>query len=816
MISPSCALTSNESKKIGIADASIRHSRSPDNEQNNLSSRLVTLSNLLDSRAKSLQAAEAKLSSEKHAVHQCRAALNSVECCARKHLSDLFHDIAVRQKSLSNRESRLFHMRQNLEARFSAASQLLSDATDIGRQLSANRAELANLRNQLDEHRIALKEARRALVDAQTQRENALNDTRTLLEDRRKLEVTSKSLEKMNASLIDRETTIARREEEVSNRHASVVKFAALKRVVAPLQMLLEDLAAADGVSVPDVASDIAGALDTAIVRIAEARTRVRSMIETRAQLDVQRAQLDERKRALDVEFASLREQKIAVAADERRISGMRQSTERARQESETAMHTATEARIQLESREEDIRSREEQLLVAEDDLSRRESAVEQAERTLSRKERCISRAQAAIETREHALDRRLRDLDTERGTIHSIRKEIELREGLLNTRELELTVREAHDRSEARAFILSPYSQRMKTDANLRASGTNQHKAMQQSAGGAQSSENNIIQSEADGLVETKEKKHQNSAELPKMSAPAVRRQLAFESSTKELRDHPESAFAPMSLKRNKVVTDRSLSGPGTATTPLVPQVLEADSMIPKDDESEAAAEQLLPELVSVRTLWKERITRLEDVVQNMHEQSSMRRHIQSVLSLVAQALQNLRKDVEATPLSTDGVATHREAYRREQLAQVRWSDILHQQLNVVREVQTGMLIGSRDNREDSRTVNSVFSINETLSKKGASVSSAESFQSLSYPHLSRNEAGGNDSLSLIKPIGDVATSQSPDFLIESETNDTMELSTQRSGQIELHMHGDNDKVQLLGADNCLPFYLRNENEIS
>ena len=116
-------------------------------------------------------------------------------------------------------------------------------------------------------------------------------------------------------------------------------------------------------------------------------------------------------------------------------------------------------------------------------------------------------------------------------------------------------------------------------------------------------------------------------------------------------------------------------------------------------DDDSEAAAEQLLPELLGVRSYWKERVERLERLVQSMlNKPWSIKPHVREALESVREGLRTIRKEIDT--LAKPQGNSPKEAYISEQATQIRWRDRMKEHFNSVCEVQAGLLISL--NREE------------------------------------------------------------------------------------------------------------------
>lgn len=622
--------------------------------------RLTSLAKLLDTRTQTLHAAESKILTQRDDLQRQETALHATESRTREQLSELLNDLAHRQKALSARESHLRQAKKNMSPLLSSARVLLSSASDIAKQLPARQTELRETQLTLKRHNTALADAKVALAHAQRQREGVLKDTSNLMEDRRKLQRTTERLQQLDAAIQKRDEEVTRHEVQLASRETQLSKYACLQRVVTPLQHLLDELFAADGKPAPTISDDLVHGVETLVSRVSDARSEARTLAETKTSLSTKSLALEERARRLRLEESAVRERQDALLSEKRRVTALKQTSENLLAQAEASKRTAEELNVRIEAREDRLSPREASVFAAEEAIGRREKAVDALEHALRRKEQSISRAQITLTARETEAQRRLKDIEIDRKAVETMRKEVEVREGLLHNREL--------DRYQ--------YASRMDEPAEIAA----------------------------------------DPAPLPERRESAdpatVRRQLAFESSSKVQSKLPPQAAAETGMSTapgqngnaqprtvNFHAVDTSASADASERPADIQHAQHVDER--EDAESEDAAQQLLPELMSARSLWKERIVRLEDVVRNMREQSwTVRPHVQPVLISVADILRALRGEVETPPETPPGVEclSSRLMYSREQKCQVRWSTALREQLDAVRQVQTGILIGIRD----------------------------------------------------------------------------------------------------------------------
>lgn len=719
--------------------------------------RLSKLAQLLDTRAANLETTETQLAQRRAALDDRHAKLFSIESRAREQVSALLSDIAARQATLATREARLRDAKSVLSTRLQAIRPILTSAAEIARQLPGRKEELNNLRTALDDHSAALVDARAALADANTRRDEAAAETSKLLEERTKLQRISDRLESLDQSLGQRENVLNEREASLKLREDQVSSYTPLQRLIPPLQLLLDDLStlrldsasnlagdtaagSPEDQGPPDVATDPAGAVRSALQLLGLARKQLGILSEKRAELESVRSNLDDRARKLASESTSIRDARAALVAEERAVTASRRSVDRARAENEAANRGLNDMREQLDAREEALVLREARIVAMEDDVARRENAVATIEQTLVRKERSLKRGIDAVSERERVVERRWKELDIEKSSVDCLRKDVQLREGLLQTKELEISARESRITSEITSALKSRMdttsvrrdeltsgdvrdSENVEVTATLDKDVNFDEQEVQQSVGVTQSA-NQAPTRRVDANVRFEE------VVKPEIGGPAetagtVRRQLAFESSTTNIPPTPPAALYTANNGAPRAPT--FMAHPGRASTsaftsavppPQPAAALEergpvsgttfgrvtSEAPQEEDAESEVAAEQLLPELISARAVWRERVTRLEEVVHNTRQQSwTVRPHLQPVLVRVANALKSLRTEVDLSPTAS-GLSA-KATYVQEQKIQRRWGEQLQEQLGAVREVQTGMLIGLRERASSTET---------------------------------------------------------------------------------------------------------------
>lgn len=723
--------------------------------------RLTKLAQLLDTRAASLDTTELRLAQQQAALNDRQAKLHSIESHARQQVSLLLSDIATRQSTLASRETRLQDAKSILASRLQAARPILAAAAQVARQLPVRKDELGRMRASLDDHSAALADARAALADANTRKHHAVAEATKFVEERSKLQRIGDRLESMEQSLLQRENNLSEREASLQKREDHLSTYTPLQRLVPPLQLLLDDLSSlnldpADSSATPlgatslmqpspDVSANPSEAVHFALQLLSSARKQLIKFSEQRAELQTQRESLENRAKKLATETTTLFEAKSSFANDERTLAASQRANERFRAEVETNSRALDDARTQLDVREESLIAREARVIAAEDDVSRRERSVATLEQTLSRKERSLKRGLDAVVERERVVNRRLKDLEIEKGSIDCLRRDVQLREGLLHTKELELAARESYVTTEAKSVLKSEanhsidqradglFSAPSRDPDNLVVSParpgepnygldqpTRQSIAAMQSENQQLNRIDGNVRFEADG----RHVENESQTEVPRN----IRRQLAFESSIRNMPQTPseplqtvavESVQAPTFIARSNVQSQSALStNPHPQVTRMTTTIVDTEKSIDnavagdsttarpdeEDAESEAAAEQLLPELVSARAVWKERISRLEEVVHNTQQQSwTVRPHLQPVLIRVSDELKTLQSEIDQSP-TVSGVSglSAKGAYVHEQKIQRRWGEQLQVQLGTVREVQTGMLIGLREKSPD------------------------------------------------------------------------------------------------------------------
>ncbi|KAI0560912.1 hypothetical protein FGB62_98g036 [Gracilaria domingensis] len=642
--------------------AAAQHSTPPhSNLLSSYAAHMKSLSAALDTRAHALRNAEARLESRGSALRAHERALASLERRMRSEMTAFLRDVAARQRQLSRWEQRAEKGRK-----------LVAAITNNKEQLKTTKTALEHKNTQLqlvEKEYAALTQSRDAITSqidaAKTELGRLATEARRISDEKIRLETLANRLEMLEAAVRKREREVDATEAAVAVKSERLASLENFERVVAPLQAFVDDFSALEQRETVSIRDDVAGGVQIALMALREMHTKLRAFTDTRAQLDGLQANLERRENSLRERELSIRQREHTVDVTETRISTEQDKLSLQNNQLKEGMRSLDTTRADIDRREEQIHKKERELMQRESKLQHREAAITQSEKTLARRERSIRRAHSAVTEREAAIDQRERDVETERANFNNMKRSIDLREAMLETRELELVAREASLSDNSRPLL----SEHSRTKRQADGSGHEAHSGVQ----------------EREGLIGKEVTKEQSVSEeggkyepgnvSPPRKQPrlrTVRRQLEFETA------------------------HRRLPNVGQGDT----RQADGDDE-DNDNGSEAAAEQLLPELVSARALWKERILRLQVVVRNMRDNTwGLKAHVQPVLNAVADKLGSVRSEIETAPLQ-HSAGSAKQDYAAEQGLQVRWGSIMREQLDAVREVQTGMLIGLNKQEE-------------------------------------------------------------------------------------------------------------------
>lgn len=629
-------------------------------------------------------------------------------------MASLLEGVTARHEKLTDGEKRLSGRETHLKKKVAALRGLLRDGAKVEKGLREKRGELAEIEGRKEEVVDALREAEGRLKRVENVAAEAEERARKVTQEGNVLRRAAERLEELEKEVQKREKGLSIKEKEVSEGEDRVRKLAECEAVVEPLRRFVAEyvalVAESEGRQIVGV-SEGAGQ-DTspevvagdALSAVRELSVLVRSFHAQKGVVEAKEAQLEERDRRGRKAEAALRARERGVEAAEGRLGVTRESLRAVQSDVDKAWHGIEEARTELDNREENLRGKEAEILLAEQKVRRKEKGMLQAEKMFVRRERSIRRAHAAVSEREKVMEQRQRDTDEEKMSLQSLKTTIDLKEDLLDTRELELTAREAKKNKALEALLEASVEKRRRRAARERSttppqSGTGasetpgtdasnpsvnpQGETRKQSANSHPGAEESTVRVPA----ATGSSQCQNLAETQEAGEPAtVRRQLAFESTVQREEGTVQKEGPAMTINTEIVNAD-------AAPKPSMQQGRTKSSTEANDDESEAAADDLLPELIGARSLWKERIMRLEAVVENMRENTwALKPHVQPVLTSVSTRLQDIRSEIDSAPEKQ--FESSKMSYGTEQRRQVRWGVLMREQLDAVRDVQAGMLI--------------------------------------------------------------------------------------------------------------------------
>lgn len=669
----------------------------------------------LDLRAQELSQAEARLSQRSSALQTRTHALSRLETAARAEMASLLEALSARHDKLANSEARLSAREVNFRRKVAALRDTLRAATTVETKLKQRRTQLvdvekrkAGLLNALQQAEQRLKRVETVASDAERRAENVAKEGETLRTAADRLELLEREVQRRDRDLAEKEKNLQQGQDRLERLVHCEALVEPLRRFVAEHAALVADTDPTHALDMPD------GAAEDAPPEIiaADALAAVRHLSSFARSLHAQKAtqqgvetRLEERERRVKKEESALRARERTVDAEEDRLGVTRDSLRAVQEDVDSAWASIEEARNELDTREENIRAKEAQVLQTEQNVRRKEKGLLQAEKMLVRRERSIRRAHAAVTEREKTIEQRQRDLDEEKTSLQNLKTTIDLKEDLIDTRELELAAREAK-KNKALEVLLEASVEKSKRRSSREHSLTPDFSSTAPAASGTPELPNAAVR--LHGGVEDEKRAESRQANdrattlaaasskpsevrngktstIDAMKPASVRRQLAFESTVQRETDLTSKDGSAMEVNTDPQpanTTGNASKRPGTK-----------DDANGNDNESEAAAEDLLPELIGARALWKERVARLEAVVQNMQENTwAVKPHAQPLLTSVSARLQEIRSEIDSAPERS--FESSKMSYGTEQQRQVRWGAQMREQLDAVRDVQAGMLI--------------------------------------------------------------------------------------------------------------------------
>lgn len=662
--------------------------------------------------------------------------LERLETSIRRETASLFDALSRRQQTLSQREERHSKREAALLNRLDAMKDKLREGAQLEVVLRERRAEVDRLERssrdiaeRMDRAETRKREADRALEEAERRKGR-------LIEEVRRMEGTLGRLEVVEKRVVEREKEVRERLEKATETERRVGRYSELERVWEPLKHFLAEAAGMLGERRVRISGEtVEGVVEEVLTVVRDMGRIAKEVKEGKVEVEKRLKDVLRKERDIGKKEAKLRARERGVEAGEQRVRAAGEDLKGVRKKVDAAWKGVEDARKEVDAKEELLRDKQTDVMRREERVRHAEIGLQQQERTLLRRERSVRRAHTAVAEREQVVERRLQQVEEERASLQNIKATIDLREDLLETRDLELTTREAKNIRDMRALETRLQTSTEGRDHDLPA--TPQDVAPISGLHGADANCNEAM---LGGLNEGLDRPHP----LPQASSSAVasaslrsgrqaspsatqppvtvRRQLAFD--TTGQREAPQSTSEEQPTFSARPGAPHASANPATSTN-AHPAMDASGTQNHADDESEAAAEDLLPELVSARDLWRERILRLEAVVANMQENTqTVKPHIQPFLIGVATNLRGLRGEIESSP--GESFESPKMSYAAEQRRQIEWGVKMRGQLDAVREVQAGMLI-ALNREEDALQIEGVGGGMVTAPVRAASSSGSE-----------------------------------------------------------------------------------------
>lgn len=695
----------------------------------------------LDARAAVLDERERALEKTLKECVARKERVDDLENAFRKEMSVFLGDFSKRQQKLSVAEDKQNRCMKVLRTRVAMARDLLVDIKSVSDELRCKRRELDSVLRELAAAEVALTAAKHERQELDTDSQRRRKEESRLDEERTALQRLSTRLENAESRTREREDALRERERDVSEQAAKLNVMRPLQGLVAPLKSLVIDyqeafssddrtrvrlpiqlVATTDneqdytslGQSVLSIVQDLRSMARSCGVKQSEISERLRSAVE-------REKRVTQRERILLAREASV-DEKEQCAAQAQAETGQR------RVEIESAWASAEESRKENEERDSLLRSREAKLRDREVALMRKESSMQQTLHEVSAKDKSVRRAHNAVIERERATDDTAVQLEDMRRKLEVLERDIKLREEILATREIEISAREGSCALRLGSAQRGASGSQLDTESransgqnnqndelgiNVRADDVSMHdvepmekeqELVDDAVDAARLTATSGTSSSArgDGLGGRDRNGSLNASRVPaqpnsptslNVPRPAdgtVRRHLAFEGTQRRTRPRAASAT------RRDTKVDEPPQG-----APHVPHTERGS-----DAESETSYEQRLEELITARSVFVERVARLEAVLSSMS--SDLRAtgaQVGPVLLRVHSELERIRSEVAVSTDAQQNAATEPNvAVGVERNLHSKWAGILRRQLDTVRDVQAGLLIALNEEKESAQ----------------------------------------------------------------------------------------------------------------
>lgn len=745
----------------------------------------------LDLRAQQLAQAEATLSTRLSSYTSRVVALEKLETSIRKENASLLEALSTGQRDLAKREERHRKKEQALAQRLHTLRHTLCEGKETELLLQERKRELEEVREKERLAVVAMEEAEGRREKAIEELENAMKRKEDALEEAGRVARAAGRLEALESSVQLRDGRVTERELKMAEREGKMEKYAPLERVLQPLKTFLVEAGGVTGETGRGGVEGVEEVMEEVFVALKRLGEVIRDVRRQKVEVEDMHVGVARREKEVGKKESVLRGRERAVEAAEVGLKVAGDDLKGVQVKVDEAWKAVEEARMESDAREEALRLKEAECVRREHKLRHAETNVQQQERMLLRRERSIRRAHAAIADREQTLEQRLREVEEEKASLQNMKDTIELKEDLLDTRDLELTAREAKKNkildtlleasAERGGGLRSKHEAPATPDNVAKSTSLNTVQARDGEHRGAED-ENHEMRTTAQAPTEMSvSTAAQSVMQIEKPTIPdatqqpaTVRRQLAFDTIT--TKEAPRAPPEEHNTSNCQQATTTNFAP--SASTNGHPQRSALHQTDHNDDESEAAAEDLLPELVGARALWRERIARLETVVVNMSENtSSVKPHLQPVLTNISSKLQDIREDIDSSPERS--LESPKMSYATEQRRQMKWSAQMRDQLDAVRDVQAGMLIALNKEEDEILSVQQ-SGVAATSGNSGISQEVARSESSISH-------SGGGDESSADMTVDATQTDgYTADVLEMSAEMDTVKSFEQFRAQLQ------------------------------
>lgn len=700
----------------------------------------------LDARAAALHDEEVRLQEYESRIllHEQRVA--GVERTLRLEMARFLENIAHRQQKLFEMEQEKNRILREARANAEIAVRQLKISDEKMKFVEEETIELARVSSELRTARKALSNARVAHADIEKRVQLKKAAMQKLASDRNSLARLEQRLRDVENTVSSRHRLLLAKEHEVESRETAISKqLAEVDEIRGAVESLQDFVCNARLCSLQSSSMSCHDSIGKGSAqnpqRIAAiASEAARDLSNQLKYLESLKLQLNSRSESLKRIEEDTRRREHDLRLRENAVEEAQRKAERLSREAETKLADAiskaaatANMRTLLDERESSLQSQELSLHEKEASLFRQQKELRTNRESLAIQERSVNRANELVVSREAAVSAKSDAVSLSEIEVCTRERDVQAREATCSSREAELRswgMALAQRENELRKSRETGLHQYSVTNDVVDPSG-NQHSPSMPSFtrnGGrgretvgrqetSQTTLNALDPSAADSdamrhVADNRDgqqiQRSESMHEGPGSTGETVRKKLDFTQSRGSdsfMASTGEKPSATTEPTQGAMSAAERGNGLPSASNSRDTQAQAITSMRARntgagDDASEVAAEELLDELVSARSVWRERIERLENVLLAITA-SAVEHGVVSLVSTVENELRALKTAVKDFVPPRHRSA--KQAFEAERQAHLSWGTTLRSQLDTIREVQAGLLLSVNDNATET-----------------------------------------------------------------------------------------------------------------